>query len=116
MAIYEPPIPVTIAAGQSLSPEVDVGALTLVGIWMPATWTAANLTFQVAFDNTLTFVEHYNSAGVETTFTAAASQYIAIDPLLWRGVSAIKVRSGTLAGPVTQAAAATLNLIARAVL
>ena len=115
MALIIPPFPVTIAAGQSLSPEIDIGAWTLVGIQMPASWTAAGLSFQVSFDGGATWLEHYNAAGTETTFTVGASQYIAVDPLLWRGVSAIKVRSGTAASPVAQTGGATLNLIARTV-
>ncbi len=40
----------TIPSGQSLSAEVDLGANSLVGIAMPAAWTAADLTFQVSSD------------------------------------------------------------------
>jgi len=115
MALIIPPLPVTIAAGASLSPEVDIGEWTLVGIWMPASWVSAALTFQVSFDGGATWLEHYSSAGVETTLTVAAGQYIGVDPLLWRGVSAIKIRSGTLAAAVAQTSAATLNLIVRTV-
>ena len=103
----------TIAAGQSLSPQLDLGAYTLVGIHMPASWTAAGLSFQVSPDGGATWNEHYNSAGTETVFTAASGQYIALDPTLWRGVFSLKVRSGTLATPVAQAAAATLTLIGK---
>ena len=39
-----------IAAGTALSGPVPLGALTLVGISMPAAWTAAPLTFQVSPD------------------------------------------------------------------
>ncbi|MFX8992063.1 hypothetical protein ABTN16_19290, partial [Acinetobacter baumannii] len=60
-----------------------------------------------------TWYEHYNGAGTETTLTVAAGQYIALDPVLWRGVNLIKVRSGTSASPVNQSAAATLTLVAR---
>lgn len=116
MAIYVPPIPAVIAAGQSLSGEVDIGsAYTLVGIWMPAAWTAASLTFQVSPDGGTTWLEHYNAAGIETIVTVAAGQYVALDPALWRGVSALKIRSGTSASPVNQVAQATLNLVTRTV-
>jgi hypothetical protein len=114
MALIVPPFAVTIASGQSLSPEIDIGEWTLVGIWMPAAWTAASLTFQVSLDGGTTWLEHWSIA-TETTYVAAASTYIAVDPLLWRGISAIKARSGTSASPVTQSASATLNLIARTV-
>jgi hypothetical protein len=106
-------IPAVIAAGGSLSPEVDLGAQTLVGIAMPASWVAASLTFQVSVDGGATWNEHYSSAGAETTFTVAAGQYIAVDPTLWRGVNAVKARSGTSASPVTQTGGATLNLVCK---
>ena len=115
MALTIPPFPVTIAAGQSLSPEIDLGQWTLVGIWMPAAWIAAGLSFQTSLDGGVTWLEHYNSAGTETTFTVAAGQFIAVDPTLWRGVNALKIRSGTAASPVVQTGGATLNLVARTV-
>lgn len=108
-------LPAVIANGASLSGEVDLGALDLVGIVMPAVWTAAGMTFQVSIDGGVTWVEHTTSAGAETTFTVAASQYVAVDPTLWRGVNAVKVRSGTLAVPVSQGQATTLNLVCRTV-
>ena len=40
----------TIGTGASLSQQIDLGAMTLVGIVMPASWTAAGLTFQVSAD------------------------------------------------------------------
>ena len=106
-------IPVVIANGASLSAEVDTGAQTLVGIVMPAAWTAAALTFQVGVGGGAPWLEHYSAAGVETTFTVAAGQYIAVDPTLWRGVNAIKLRSGTAAAPVNQGQAATLLLVVK---
>lgn len=106
-------IPATIAAGQSLSAEIDLGAMTLVGIAMPAAWTAASLTFQISFDGGVTWLEHYNSSGSETTFTVATGQYIAVDPTLWRGVNALKVRSGTAAAAVVQTGGAALGLICK---
>lgn len=102
---------VTIGAGQALSPQVDLGAMTLVGIVTPAAWTAAGLTFQISPDGGATWLEHYNSAGAETTFTVAASQYIAVDPTLWRGVYSLQLRSGTAGTPVNQTGGATLTLV-----
>ena len=106
-------IPATIAAGQSLSPEVDTGAQTLVGIAMPASWVAALLTFQVSVDGGVTWNEMYASTGVEVEFAVAGGQYIAVDPTLWRGVNAVKIRSGTAASPVVQTSAAALLLVCK---
>ena len=103
----------TIANGTALSAEVDMGADTLVGITMPAAWTAAALTFQVSTDGGVTFNEMNSSAGSAVSFTVAASQYIAVDPTLWRGVNAVKVRSGTSGTPVNQGADRVLTLVTR---
>jgi hypothetical protein len=103
--------PVLISSGTSLSAEVDLGNKVLVGIAMPAAaWTAAVLTFQASFDGGVTWL-NMQTASAELSYTASFGQYIAVDPTLWRGVNAIKVRSGTAGTPVSQAVNATLTLI-----
>ena len=106
-------IQTTIPNAGSLSPELDCGAQILVGIGMPAAWNAAALTFQVSLDGT-TWIEMQGASGV-LTYNAAAGQYVAVDPALWRGVTALKVRSGTLVSPVAQGAGCTLTLVFRTV-
>lgn len=108
-------IDVTIASGQSLSAEVDLGAKVLVGIAMPAGWDAATLTFQVSQDGGDTWLEHTTSAGNAVSFTVDAGQYIAVDPTLWRGVNAVRLRSGTAVTPVNQSADRPLTLMTRMV-
>lgn len=103
----------TIASGQSLSAEVDLGANSLVGIAMPSAWTAADLTFQVSADGGVTWLE-LQSISAAIDFKAAASQFIAVDPTQLRGFNALKVRSGTSSVPVTQGATAVLTLVGRA--
>jgi hypothetical protein len=105
----------TIASGQSLSGPVSLGALTLVGISMPASWSAAGLTFQVSPDG-VNWQELYDGAGNEITLTAAASQFIiplAIPSYFWRGINMVQVRSGTAGDPVVQSGGAVINLISR---
>ena len=108
-------IPVTIAAGQSLSPQVDLGALTLVGICFPASWVAANPTFQISPDGGATWFEHYLYTGSESVFGygAGVATYLALDPNQWRGVYSLKVRSGTPVAPVVQTGSVTLTLVTR---
>jgi len=106
-------LPATIAAGQAISAEIDLGAMTLVGIVMPPAWTAAGMTFQISPDGGATWVEHTNSAGAATNFVVGGGQYIAVDPALWRGVYSMKVRSGTVGAPVNQTVGAALQLICR---
>jgi hypothetical protein len=105
-----------IAAGASLSGPVALGALTLVGISMPAAWTAAPLTFHVSPDGGTTWQELYDGAGNEVTVQAAAGQFVvpfAAPSYLWRGINMIQVRSGTAAVPVNQAAQAVVNILSR---
>ncbi|NVO13894.1 MAG: hypothetical protein HXX10_07645 [Rhodoplanes sp.] len=101
-----------ISSGSALSAAVALGAGTLVGIAMPAAWDAAALTFQVSSDGGGSWQEAQGAAAV-LTYSAAAGQYIAIDPALWRGVNMVKIRSGTLGTPVNQTADRTLTLITR---
>jgi hypothetical protein len=108
--------PATIAAGQSLSGPVPMGVDTLVGIEMPAAWTAAPLTFQVSPDGGTTWQELYDGAGNEVTIlaaSAAAGRFIQMTSYMWRGINMLRVRSGTAGAPVAQSAGAVVTLIGR---
>lgn len=108
-------ISATIANGASLSGAVDLAGLTLVGIEIDESgWTAAALTFQASTDGT-DYDDLYDAAGEATVASAqvAAGRYITLDPAKFQGVNHIKVRSGTGAVPVNQAAERTLALVAR---
>ena len=105
-------VPVTIASGTNLSAAVALGAKTLVGIMMSSGWDAAGLSFQATADGTTFGDMHTTSA--ELTMTAAAGQFIAVDPTQWRGVNDIKVRSGTSGTPVNQTADRVITLVLRA--
>jgi hypothetical protein len=105
---------VTIAESASLSAEVDLEGAALVGIHMPAAWTAANLTFQVAPTSGGTFYDAYDDGGTEINVTAAAQRYIGLlsdDALSLSAARFLKIRSGTTGTPVNQAAARTLTLV-----
>lgn len=104
----------TIAGGQSLSSAVNLGGLRLFGIVMPSAWTAAGLTFQMSPDGANWF-NIYDANGNELSASAAASRYIALDPVNFAPVAWIKMRSGTSATPVNQGQEGGLTLILRAV-
>ena len=102
-----------IAGGQSLSAEADIGPGVLVGIIIPTGWTAAALTFQASVDG-VTWAEMVNATDTAMTFgPVTAGQYVAVDPTLWRGVAALKLRSGTLGTPVVQGSQQTLTLVTK---
>lgn len=103
-----------IASGESLSAPNALGTFRLVGLIMPASWTSANLTFQISVDRE-NFSNFYDDLGTEVTVTAAASRYIALDPALFAGCLAIKIRSGTSGSPVNQGGDRTISLVTRPV-
>lgn len=103
------PTLVNLPAGATgLSEAIQLNG-RLVGIQMPATWAAANITFQ-ASANGDTFYDVYDSAGTEVSVTAVQARYIVLDPTA-RGFFHLKVRSGTAATPVNQTTARTLVLL-----
>ncbi len=110
--IRNAPLLLTIqgSTGQFLSPAVDLTSARLAWIGMPAAWTAASLTFRHSPDNGTTWLDVYNSAGVEYTVTAAASHTIIIPYADFFGLEWIMIRSGTGASPVAQAADRILTL------
>lgn len=107
-------LPVTIANGASLSGSVYVNERTVVGLEMPAAWTAASITFQASQDDT-TYNDVYDNDGTELTVTAAASRYIILSPAKFVGAKYLKVRSGTSGSAVNQGAARVINVVCRAI-
>lgn len=106
-------VTVTIANGASLSDEADVGeGRVLVGILMPAAWTAASMTFQAgAVSGALGNL--YDEYGTEVEYTVDASRYVAVDIPTFASARYVKVRSGTSGTPVNQAAERTITLVTR---
>ncbi|CAK0744728.1 conserved hypothetical protein [Gammaproteobacteria bacterium] len=91
----------TIANGASLSDAIATDGAAVVGIVMPAAWTAANLTFQCSADD-VTFANLYDELGTEKTVTASTSRYIYLNPADFSGCDSLKVRSGTAGSAVNQ--------------
>lgn len=105
------PLEVTIASSGSITSAIDTKGRTLVGIFMPASWTAASITFQAAITADGTYVDVYDTAGSELSVTADAGLYLPIDPINFWGLTHIKVRSGTSGSAVSQGAERTLTLM-----
>lgn len=100
----------TIASGASLSAAVDLGAGRAVRIVAPTAWTAAVLTFQTSWDGT-TFSDLYDEVGVEVSYTPVAGKAMRLPFADWLGIRHVKIRSGTSAAPVAQAADRTLTIV-----
>lgn len=102
----------TIANNASLSSAVSLGYTRVHRIAMPATWTTAALTFQSSYDGN-TYNDVYTDSGEYTVSSSVvgASRTIVLDQSIFYGIKWLKVRSGTSASPVNQAAARTLVLV-----
>jgi hypothetical protein len=102
----------TGAAG--LSPAYDFGGGAKdIAVVMPATWSAAAITFQVSTAIDGTFVNLYNEAGTEISAAVAQglTQSLATAAPHISQFRYVKVRSGTLTVPVNQGASRTLQFI-----
>lgn len=109
-------IPAAIGAGQSLSAQVNIGGKTLTAIAIPANWTTAGISFQVSGDGGTTFGEMLDETAAAKSVgsvTGGAYTVIDVDPTKWRGITCIKVRSGTSAAPVNQTNAVIVKLLTR---
>lgn len=95
-----------------LSPVIDLEDYQLFAFEMPAAWTAANLTFQGSSDG-VTFKDLYDGYGSEISLTVAANRIVVPDLSVLATVRYIKIRSGTSAAVVAQAADRVIKIIAK---
>lgn len=103
----------TIANGASLSGAVDLVDYRPIAVQMPATWTAANLTFQASVDGT-TYQDVYDDSATELAVGAASARYVALGSaaqLALSGAQYLKVRSGASGSPVNQGGARSVVLV-----
>jgi hypothetical protein len=112
-AVVRDTVSAVIANGGSLSAGVDLRGYILCGISMPAAWTAADLSFQVAPSAAGTYQDVYAlSASLDTEYVvqAAAGRFIPVTDGAFDGVEFLKVRSGLTAAAVIQGAERTIVL------
>ena len=102
---------VTIPSGEALTAAINLNGRAIVGIIMPGTWTAAAITMQACDTADGTFVDVIATGGSELSITAAASDYLAVDPVNQYGINFAKIRSGTSGTPVNQGADRDLVLM-----
>lgn len=101
----------SIAAAASLSGAIDLDRQRLHRVLLPAGWTSAAITFQSSVNGT-TWSDLYDRDG-EVTLAATvvgAGRAIVVDAAAFLGVRYLKIRSGTAAVPVAQAAQRDLTL------
>lgn len=104
-----------IANGASLSNAIKKSHYRRILLFMPAAWTAADITFAVCDTPDGTFNKlTYGSDGNEVTVTAVADVVIALDGKVLDALEAcpyFKIRSGTAAVPVNQLAERTIKVV-----
>lgn len=101
-----------IASGAALSDAIDLGDLRAVRFAVPSAWTAAVLTFQVSYNGT-TWADLYDEAGAEVSYTLVAGKSMRLPFADWAGIRFFKLRSGTSAAPVNQAADRSFKVVAQ---
>lgn len=108
-------VKVTIASGQSLSPAVELTTEQLVGVQLPAGWTAADMTFQGSYDG-VTYGDVFTQTGEYKIPSAslAASQHVILSPVDTASFRFVKVRSGVTGAAVAQLADRVITLLIRA--
>jgi len=102
----------TIANGQSLSGAIAIGNDVLVGLVMPAVWTAADLTLDSSADGA-TYNNVYDRYGTEYTLLVDASRFIPLNPVDFAAMPYLKIRSGTAGAPVNQGGDRIITLVTR---
>lgn len=105
----------TIANAASVSDVACLNGVAIIGIIMPAAWTAAALTVEVSADGTNFTGLAYNDAGgqcnsIATPAPGSAYAFSLAGLLPYRYV---RLRSGTTAAPVNQAADRIITVITR---
>lgn len=103
---------VTIANGTALSGAANVQGRDVVGIIMPAAWTAAAITLR-ASGNGVDFADVFSTGGTEVNYTVAASRYIPIEAGTLSGMQALILRSGTAGVPVNQGGERAIGVVVR---
>ena len=103
-------IQASIKLGEALSTVIPLGGRTYMAITVSPEWTEAALTFLASNEEGGTFLPVYKEDGTELTITSAnvvASRNIGMGALMQylSPFKYIKLRSGTAASPVNQAAA-----------
>ncbi len=104
----------TIKNGASLSTDaIDLGGYLAFALLMPAAWTAAVITLLACDTKDGNYKPVYDDSGNEVSLTVAADRVIAIDAAASKiaALRFIRLRSGTAAAAVNQAADRDIGIL-----
>ena len=107
-------IPITTSTSNTI--DTEGGRRQIVGLQMPAAWTAASLTFDGSHDGT-TFVPIHHGAGayaITAAQGAAASLGVSLAKEAFAGWPYVRIRSGIIGAYVNQVAARTIKVLTSA--
>ena len=122
MSAYLPPKDrvevVTIESGDSLQQGyIDGTERRVVAIAMPAAWTTAGITILstpgIPKTGLPTWYPVYDSSGSEMEISAAAGRWVVLDPRDTASFRFVRLRSGTAAAAVDQAADREVTVVMR---
>ena len=105
----------TILSGQSATEGFNIGDLqdsgrgSIFGVWMPTTWTAANISLEYSRDDGVTWVP-VTKDGAQITYPAAASEYVEFEARDNLTARYVRLVSGTSLVPVAQSGDRELNV------
>lgn len=113
-------LPLTIPAGQSLSPPLQISAgLKIVRIGTPDAWDVAPITFQISLDG-IGYLDLFHVAqtheGAWTPYEVnvpfvVPNSILLLPPGAGANIGWLKIRSGTGSKPVNQAADRTFAIV-----
>lgn len=102
-----------IPNGAAASSSIQLNGATLVGVFVPATWTTANLGVEVSRDGS-TWAPAYDAAGELITFVVAAGgTYIALPAGAFNGIEYVRFTSHNAGTPVNQGGNRTIVAVLR---
>ena len=98
------PSVLTIPSGTSVSGVLDTGRDSILGIVMPSSWTSADLTFEVSYDNItwvgMVYDETSSQCNSISSPAPSSAHTVSLSGLL--PYRYVRLRSGTTSSPVVQ--------------
>lgn len=113
-------IQATIPNGQSVSQGFSLLGSNAVALKMPATWTAADMTFEASFDGGTTWAAVFDDANAEVKVAAATTAARVGDVIVSAGTLSklgalpmVRIRSGVKGANVNQGQVTTVGVVAK---